>query len=119
MSVRRDSLCAIHFMFAIHVEAMHAAPLDKAKLGIMFLPIFRRRSQIYGFQSCLSQCAANYVLGRQMLQNFPSHINTDISGNAYEHFDILTAAETPIAVGQPSELPLAGSTTRGRGRGVD
>jgi hypothetical protein len=113
MSVRRDIFFAVHFMFAIHVEAMHAAPSDKAKLGIMFVPIFRRQSQICGFQSCLSQCPANYVLRRQILQNFPSHKNTDISGNVYEHFDFLTAGETPIAVGQPSEVLLTGSTTRG------
>ena len=54
-----------------------------------------------------------------MLRNFPSHKNTDVSGNAYEYFDFLTAGETPIAVGQPSELPLTGSTTRGRERELD
>ena len=52
-----------------------------------------------------------------MFQNFPSHKNIDISGNAYEHFDFFSAGETPLAVGQPSELPLTGSGIRGRGRG--
>jgi hypothetical protein len=54
-----------------------------------------------------------------MLQNFPSHKDTDISGNAYEHFDFLAAGETPIAMGQASELPLTRNTTRGRGRAVE
>ena len=103
----------------MHVYAVHAAPLDKAKLGIMFVSIFRRQSQVYGFQSCLSHCPANYVLRRQMFRNFPVHKNTEISGYAYEHFDFPTAAETPIAIGQPSKLPPTGSTTRGTRRCVD
>jgi len=106
-------------MFAIGVEAMKAAPLDRAKLRIMFVPIFGRRSQIYGVQSCLFQCPANYVLRCQMLQNFPSHKNIDISGNTYEHFEFLLAGETPLAVGKLSELPLIGSAVSGRGRVVD
>jgi hypothetical protein len=39
---------------------------------------------------------------RRHLQNFPCHKNTDISGNACEHFDFPTAEETPLAAGQPS-----------------
>ena len=78
MSARGDSFFAVHFMLAIHVEIMHAAPLHKAKLEIMFVPIFRKRSQILGVQNCLSQCPANYVLRRQILQNIPSHKYTDI-----------------------------------------